>query len=417
MDFLVSKKLDEFLNYHKFILDADMFVTGDAFRKEMRRGAAGLGSSLKMLPTYLSAEGEMPERGECLIVDVGGTRVRAAFYVYDGEFVCKSRKETELCGEIDSEGYFAFLAETAVEVLFSVGRKSVERMGFCFSYPTKMRPDLDGEALSVTKETPVRGIEGNTVGKCLKEALSRRGISVGRVVVLNDTVAALCGGAAEVSECGGRIGFVMGTGCNVCYEELAERTSAVGKAEGKIIVNIESGNYNGFPMSDFDREVIALTENPKAQLFEKMTAGRYLGSVFSAAIRTAVGEGIVSKADFPEVTTEEMSRFLGGERTSLVFGSESDRDFASGLGRAIVERSAIMCATIIISVMREADIGRDKPVSIAAEGSTFGKLTGFREEFLRYLSDYAESCGRSFVLCEKPRLNEIGTVFAALTAR
>lgn len=415
MDFLTQKKLQEFLNFHNFILDADMFVACDAFRKEMRDGLKGNPKSLKMLPSYLSAEEKTLRKGKCLVIDAGGTHLRVALYRYDGELTCENRAEADIpTKEVTAEEFFGLFADKVREVLN--GETSVESVGFCFSYPTSMQSDLDGEVVTLAKELKVKNLVGKKVGESLKKALADKGITVGKIVVLNDTTAALLGGAASGTECDGRIGYIMGTGVNVCYEERSEKVLTCKTDEKTCIINIESGNFNRFPLSDFDKEVIASTENPDAQRFEKMTAGRYLGEIFSVAMRFAVKEGAISKTEIPTFSTERLSRFLESGETDLPL-TGSDKDFALGLGLAVAERSAIMCATVLSAVMLEAGYGENLPALVAVEGSTFGKFKAFREKFISYATDYAESCARSVVFYEKSRLCETGSAFAALSVK
>lgn len=415
MEFLTEKRLNEFLNYHYFILDADMFVNCDVFRKEMKAGLKGQPRSLKMLPSYISANKET-ERGECLVIDVGGTHIRASYYVNNERLERIDGISSDITAvKTDVDGFFGEIAECAAKLLLRLGKTKVQRTAFCFSYPTNMRNDLDGEVISLTKEISVCGIEGRPAAESLREAAEKKGVFLERIVVLNDTSAALLGGAASGKECDGRIGFIMGTGDNLCYEERTEKiATAAGYDEERMIINIESGNFRNFARSDFDRTVISRTEDVNAQLFEKMTAGRYLGEIFTEAMKAAVKEKILD-CDVKPMTTEAMSRFLEGEESILPELLGESREFALGVARAIVERSVAMCSTIITAIMTEADFGKKAPALIAIEGSTYRKLYGFKESLYAKLKDYLDSCGRGFEIYENDELNDIGSAFAAFS--
>ena len=62
-----------------------------------------------------------------------------------------------------------------------------------------------------------------------------------------------------------------------------------------MVVNMESGCYDGFPRGDYDRELDAASQNPGDHLTEKMISGAYLGELITRIMRGAVCDGLFSE--------------------------------------------------------------------------------------------------------------------------
>ena len=140
-------------------------------------------------------------------------------------------------------------------------------------------------------------VEGQLIGASLIAELERRGITGRKIVILNDTVAVLLGMAAglDKSKYAGFIGQVSGTGTNTC---VSLPVSAIGKLglEGDkgMIVNLESGKYDGIQGGDFDKMLDEQSHNPGQKHFEKLTAGVYLGEICHLMLNAAADEGLLS---------------------------------------------------------------------------------------------------------------------------
>ena len=63
-----------------------------------------------------------------------------------------------------------------------------------------------------------------------------------------------------------------------------------------MLVNLESGCFDGWPQGDYDRELDANTNNPRDHLLEKMTSGAYLGELCRLTLRGAARDGLFSPA-------------------------------------------------------------------------------------------------------------------------
>ena len=119
-----------------------------------------------------------------------------------------------------------------------------------------------------------------------------------RIVLLNDTVAALVAGrrAAPGRRFDGFIGFVCGTGVNTSYVESNAaiiKTAGLAPA-GSQAINLEAGAFGRAPMGTLDDEFDAGTDNPGTYRYEKMVSGGYLGGLCLVTLRGACRAGCLS---------------------------------------------------------------------------------------------------------------------------
>lgn len=174
-----------------------------------------------------------------------------------------------------------------------------DRIGFCFSYSAEITPEIDGRIIRIDKEVMVTGSAGQLVGASLIAELARRGIRGKKIVIINDTAAVLLGGTAllDRDSYSGFIGQVSGTGTNTCCVLPAGRIGKLGvSGETGMIINLESGMYNGISGGDFDRLLDSQSNNPGLKKLEKLTAGVYLGELCRLMLMAAAEEGLLSPA-------------------------------------------------------------------------------------------------------------------------
>ena len=133
------------------------------FQREMAAGLAGEKSSLRMIPTYLSAQA-LPQSGEPVIVlDAGGTNLRIALMEFTPEGPKASYFNTVPMlgtqGRLTIAEFYDRLAALVAPIADKSGR-----IGFCFSFPCEILPDLDGKVLHFDKEVNISGAEGSILG-------------------------------------------------------------------------------------------------------------------------------------------------------------------------------------------------------------------------------------------------------------
>lgn len=420
-----SKKATEFLERHGMSPErVDVLECAVRMRKDMELGLAGSRATLPMIPTYLRNDGEIKPGLSAIVVDAGGTNFRCGVAEF-GESGCELRDVTKrrMPGIEKSATWDEFISFVADSVMPIADRS--DRIGFCFSYSADITPEIDGRVIRIDKEVVITGCEGQLVGESLTRELSRRGVKGKRVFIINDTAAVLLGGSAKLdkSRYGGFIGQVSGTGTNTCCILPLRRITKLGRDEDtRVIVNLESGTYDGLPRGDFDLELDALSNNPGEKLMEKLTAGVYLGELCRLAISSAAGEGLLS------AETAERVRALGrfdsavvdawacGEGLDGVCAAEGDADFIRTLCRTLFERSArCMCVNLMAILMLTGE-GTDpeKPVCICAEGSLVQKSRCYRPALERLLEENGALLGRHIVFNVDYETTLPGSAAAAL---
>ena len=266
----------------------------EAIAQEMERGLAGERCSLDMIPTYLSSGTVQPGR-TAAVIDAGGTNFRASRVLFTPDGATLERVERApmpgVAAPATWDEFIDFTARKLIEVM-----EGAEGVGFCFSYRAEITPERDGADTHEQGRKPDR-VREPLLCADLKAALRRLGAPEIPAVLVNDTAAVALSGASLLRTGGydSLIGLVVGTGQNSCCEIDTARIPKLGTAPGgKMLVNLESGCFDGCPAGDFDRELDAATNNPGDHLFEKMTSGAYLGELCRLTLRAAAREGLFS---------------------------------------------------------------------------------------------------------------------------
>ncbi|MDR2767888.1 MAG: hexokinase [Treponema sp.] len=377
---------------------------------DMERGLAGKSSSMPMIPSYLRPITEVPLGKTVVALDAGGTNLRAARVSFKEAGKPETTGLTKIPmpgtkGRVGAEEFFDRIAEITAPLL----EGEIEGIGFCFSYPMQMREDGDGLLISLSKEVDAPEVPGMVIGDSLKQALKRRGVRVPeRVVLLNDTVAALLAGLAEIRPDCGRIrgpdkfgapsgpvvGFILGTGFNTAYPEKFIPKINFNSPESPMIVVCESGTSAPRYLGLLDREFDATTKNPGVFTMEKAAAGAYLGPLTFHILKKAIDEGVLrfkragEFAALPVLQTRDLNEFMHSplSREGPV-GAFFDKDELDSL-RAFVylvsivtQRGAYLAAAVVAAAVERMGAGFDpfSPVRVAVEGTTYVVYRGVRE--------------------------------------
>src|SRR5512142_2687407 len=264
--------------------DIDALRCTEEFREEMEAGLCGRPSSLRMIPTFIEANREIPVGEPVIAMDAGGTNLRVALVDFDAEgepriSAFERHRMPGLDGEIPADEFFDTLAGHLRKVAPRAGR-----VGLSFSYPAEILPSRDGKILGLTKELRVADVVGQLVGVQLNAALRKVGERGDlKFVVLNDTVGALLAGrAAHATRRYSRyVGFVLGTGLNCAYVEANDRVTKRRDlpAGGRQIINVESGAYARVRRGAIDLALDAASAEPGNYALEKTISGAYLGAL------------------------------------------------------------------------------------------------------------------------------------------
>ncbi len=423
-------KTQQFIKSHKLsAAELDIKTITDDFIAEMKNGLEGKGGSLLMLPTYIGAEGKIKPNEPVVAIDAGGTNFRAVKMSFDNNLQLvtenlQQRKMPAVDEELSNKEFFATLAA------YLTSYKEVsEKIGFCFSYAVEIFPNKDGKLLEWSKEVKAPEVIGQMVGKNLLEAM---GTPKKQIVLMNDTVSTLLAGQAATAgrEFDTYLGFILGTGTNVCYiEQNKNITKTQGlDAKGNQIINIESGNFNLMPRTDIDIAFDNTTKLPGRYTFEKMIAGGYFGGLCTTALKTAAAEDVFSAEStvrmkaMGDLTSEEVNKFVCGidlpsNVLSTILVTKEDKDAACEIINTLIQRAAKLVAASMAAVILKTGKAKtpEKPVLMTIEGTTFYKLLNFRIMFESFLQGFLSGDNRRYYeIVEVPNSSLIGAGIAAI---
>ena len=377
----------EFLMKHR--MEPERIVPAEQAEKmaeDMLRGLKGQPSSLPMIATYLSNDGAVPAGACAAVIDAGGTNFRSALVCFgDGGYQVEELNRWKMPGIEKPCTWDEFIAFTADHVQHLLDRTDV--IGFCFSYNADITPDMDGRVKRIDKEVVVNGCEGQLVGASLKAELERRGIRGKKVVILKDTVAALLGGSSTLNKSAysGFIGQISGTGTNTCTSVPRRMIEKLGlSGEQGMLINLESGMYDGSEDGDFDLLLDKASNNPGMKFFEKKTAGVYLGELCRLMLLAAAEEGLLSPGStgkiqaLGRIDSAVIDAWSQGEGLEQASDNEADAAFVQELSLAMFQRSARCMCVNLLAIALLTGAGKDKPVCVCAEGSLVQRSRYYR---------------------------------------
>jgi len=384
-------KVAEFFAKHRFSATIETDAILAEFNRQMTSGLEGHVQSLAMIPAYVDVDRSVPTDTPIIVLDAGGTNLRVAIVQFDksGKPSISNFKKYAMPGTsgetLEMDDFFNQFANFLEPVC-----RHAENVGFCFSYPTEITPTLDGKLLRWTKQVAAPGVVGQMVGSGIAKAVEAKTGQKLAIRVLTDTVATLLAGkSAGISRrYSSYVGFILGTGTNIAY---IESNRNITKIEGldpshAMVINIESGNFNGTPASDFDDRFDATTSDPGVGRFEKMISGAYLGGLGLVLLKHAASDGLFSTPaaeallNLNSLSTKDFddfvaNPFLKGSPLDAIPFSDDDRRIFMTLGEPLFIRAANLTAANIAAAVLRSGAGHDKlhPVCITIDGSTYYK--------------------------------------------
>lgn len=393
------------------------------FCHQMEQKLAGEAASLKMLPSYLFPAVGL-EQGVFLAIDFGGTNVRVLeVYLAGNRWLQVKRKRifplrTSLIDytakECTGEMLFDYIASEIAD--FVGGQDQIYLLGHTFSFPFSQAQANQALLLNWTKEFQTSDVVGRDVTLLLTAALNKRGFDcIMPIAVMNDAVATLL--AASYQQPNVTIGSICGTGHNSCYVE-----SNLGSAG---IINLESGNFAGIPLTVWDKMLDSNSECPGEQLLEKQVSGGYLGKLVSlifAGLIQGQGGGREAVSPLISLTGEGLSKILSA--TSLTAIAEIVRDYDLELTHeqcqlltavisAVVKRSARLVAATFSGIIAHIDPQLQKLHCIAIDGSLYEKMPGYARQLQQALVEIEGSKAKNIRLLLMKDGSGIGAAIGA----
>ncbi|XP_029000098.1 hexokinase HKDC1-like [Betta splendens] len=432
-----TKKVDRFL--HAMRLHDDQLKDISArFQAEMKKGLSAdsnAAASVRMLPTYVRSTPDGTEKGEFVVLDLGGSAFKVLqVKVREGEGNRKGGVEMEektypIPAEIRT-GRGTDLLDHASESLKdflqekNISLEKKHPLAFTFSFPCEHSALDKALLLNWSKNYRAWGLLGKDVAQSLRQAIDRAGgMDVEILAVVNDTVATMMTCGFDDQYCD--VGLIVGTGTNACYMEEMSHVDLVEGDEGRMCVNAEwaafgdDGALSDY-LTEFDREVDSASLNPGRHTFEKMVSGMFLGElvrlvVLKMAKQGRLFEGHVSDAlrTTGTITTahvasmEEYKNGLSNTRdvlTRLGLNPSSDDCIAVQHVSTIVSfRSSNLVAAALAAILariRQNRNLRSLRVTVGVDGTVYKTHPQYPKRLHKVVRRLLPDCHVRFVLSD-----------------
>ena len=420
----MNNKVISFLEkYHMDASRIDIDSTLERFNAAIEKGlslnAPVSICSIPMIATYLNPDINVKINEKVIVIDAGGTNLRVGLAYFDGKnWTLEDVRQDKMPGisrEYTSEEFFDYIAVRTKPYL-----DKAKNIGFCFSYRVAMDKELDGTLIAWAKEIKAKEVVGKRIGASLLEAIKKYSSIKRDIVVLNDTTAVLLGGKAlDINhEFNKYIGAIYGTGFNCCYMEDVKNIKKIKDIDdGLMIINTETGNFNGFNRGVFDEELTLSSLYKDEALTEKMSSGRYLSTLIYKALVKAKEDNlfeddvIIPMED--DFDLPKISMFLVGSSYELnkYFKNNQDMKTFKEICLELIKRASKIVATTISAFAIKSNADK---VGIIIEGSTFYKLPTFEESFNEYLKNILKERNIEYRLFDGRNQILIGAALAAM---
>ena len=176
--------------------------------------------------------------------------------------------------------------------------KEIFQLGFTFSFPVNQIGINRGTLLRWTKGFDIDDAIGKDICGLLQDEIDLLKLPVKVAALVNDTVGTLMARSyTSPGKTGTLLGAIFGTGTNGAYvEKLSKITKLkimkdVGdydQSTGDMIVNTEWGSFDNqmsvLPNTPYDQALDAESVNPGIQMFEKRVSGMFLGEILRRAM-------------------------------------------------------------------------------------------------------------------------------------
>ncbi|HXE17702.1 MAG TPA: hypothetical protein VN632_10765 [Stellaceae bacterium] len=392
---------------------AQLAALRDAMAASIRDGLAKPDQEIRCLPAYLRRPAAALS-GRAVVLDVGGTHMRAAEVELDGgtaRLVSRIDKNDLMLDATRREfGRDEFFAAQAA-LIAGVSRERDIAVGYCFSYPATITPDREAVLIDWTKGIRIRDVAGQKVGALLRDALRDKGKEARAIPVLNDTVASLLAAAALAPQFERPIGVIVGTGTNMAgffpVREIAKLGAPAGWGPNELMaVNLESGDFTPrAALTTWDDALDASLppEERGRQRFEKMLSGAYLPRL----LREVAGRDSCARAGFDPDDPAVNAGTVVALRDHAELGAAAT---------ALIWRSADLIAAGLAALI--AAYGNPARTGILVEGTLFHETPGYAARVASRLAELAASTEAVFIPNEAGGVpaNMLGAAGAALSS-
>nr|XP_042901640.1 hexokinase-2 [Parasteatoda tepidariorum] len=416
----------------------------DVFESEMQLGLMKnppVESSLQMANTFIPKHLSGDEKGEFLALDLGGTNFRVLLLKLDDpnadlDSIVKYYTVPEELRLGEGVKLFEFLADCIFDFLEANNLiKKRLPLGFCFSFPMIQTSIDEGILVTWTKSFNCKNVVGHEVVKMLKAALARRkDVAVDVVAVVNDATGTMMMGSYLDKRAA--VGLILGTGCNAAY---FEKVNKIEKWEGnhpgveEVLIDIEWGAFgdNGvldFMKTDVDKEIDLESLLPHSFTFEKLFAGRYIGSIAKKVICKLIEKGVLFglRKDLPKdwiFTAADVSNTLEETSKQVILDimkskgfndiSEEDAEILHYVCTIISIRGALLVSICLANCLRRMN---KEDVTIAIDGSLFKLHPKYAHYMNLFIAALAPKHKFQLILAEDGSGKGAGLVAAVVTS-
>jgi len=255
-----------------------------------------------------------------------------------------------------------------------------------FSFANALRPyfrqsGLDGEILYWGKNHRQKNLIGLCLGLELENYLRKNGYPQMAVSVINDSALALLSTPVPAENSTSTvINLIVGSGTNISVGYDTEK--------GCKIINLEFGDFDFFPYSDFDRQLNYHSNIPDKFLTEKLFAGAWDLYLFRVILKQALLDKIFPAAaqfqDFKTMNAGDLENFFQPETSDF-----PSFDLLREIWQAMTARGAFICATGLHSILcyLQANHLAKNRVTISETGAVLKNSLLFRQTFENTLQE------------------------------
>lgn len=218
-----------------------------------------------------------------------------------------------------------------------------------FSFANALKPSfrkkghLEGEILFWGKNHRQNGLIGLHLGHELETYLRANGYPHLEINVINDScLAVLSAKMTAKSNATTIINLVVGSGTNISL--------GYNHKDSFKLINLEFGNLDFIPYSNFDLQLNHQTSTPNKFRTEKLFTGAWQNHLFRIIVKRAVSEGILEDAapakQFKDFSSEELENYFREQHNE-------DKNFSDlqFIWQEITTRGAFICALSLFTII------------------------------------------------------------------
>ncbi|KAI8144975.1 hypothetical protein BJV82DRAFT_512618 [Fennellomyces sp. T-0311] len=417
----------------EFLLSKDKLAPIiNGFANEYKHGLKTPSRGLAtMIPSFVTKLPKGNEIGSFLSLDLGGTNLRISAVELMGNGQVRvlelKRCPSQELKTGSGAAFFDWIADAVQELitvkaqhLFTEAQVRGEEtlsLGVCWSFPVDQTAVDRGVILRMGKGFTLQDTEGHDLAHMFHQAFQRKSLNVKVTAILNDTVGTLV--AHAYSNPKARIGLVFATGINGAYPEkvdaIEKMDAAVRKsypAGTEMLVNTEIdifGNESYLPLTKYDLALDRSHNQPKFQLYEKMTSGAYIGELARLITMDFIKAGFLFGGVIPEgleepwsFPTSYMSALEAQSRSPdhkegieilsnfnfLHTPTSQDMAILTRICRIVATRSAYLASVAIASLIQQQQLLDQPEIVVGINGSTYEFYPHMAERLRRALTDW-----------------------------